>query len=151
MSTKTVHLIVWASIFVATLFLSFILFQARPDRKDRVVLFFPSEASSEWLGEGRNIPHMDTTEESVHELLKELTLGPIRLRLGLALPRDTRVRSVVLSDGTLYVDFSEHLVLAVSSLSTPFPETLEAVRKSVLFNFPSIDEVVLFVHGYPTG
>jgi hypothetical protein len=151
MSTKTVHLIVWASIFLATLLLSFILFQVRPDRKDRVVLFFPSEATAEWIGEGRNIPHMDTTEESVHELLKEITLGPIRLRLGLALPRGTRVRSVVLSDGSLYIDLSEHVVLAENSTSATFVEMLEAVRKSVLFNFPSIDEVVLFVRGYSTG
>ncbi len=151
MSSKTVHLIVWTSIFTVTLVVSLILFLARPDRKDRIVLFFPSEATKEWIGEGRNIPHMRNTEESVYELLKEITLGPIQLRLGSTLPRNTRVRSVLLRGNTLYVDFSEQLAMTANASPTVFTDSLEAVRRSVLFNFPSIDRVLQFVRGYPTG
>lgn len=151
MSSKTINLIVWSSIFAAAFLFSLIMFLARPGRKDRLVLFFPSETTAEWVGEGRNIPHMRETEDSVHELLKEIALGPTRLRLDTALPKQTRVRSVVLREDTLYVDFSEHVTTDASTLTLPLDQMLEGVKKSVLFNFPDISDVVIFVRGYPVS
>ena len=147
MESTTRNLIIWSSIGTAFFFLSLVLFLTRPDRKDRFVLFFPSETTFEWTGEARNIPHKKEVEDSVHELLKELTLGPIRLRLENVLPPDTGLRSVLLREDVLYIDFTEHLAIFNAGMSVSFDTMLEGVKKSVLFNFPAINDIIIFVGG----
>ena len=148
MEIRTRNLIIWSSAFLAAFLLSLILFLVNPDRTERYVLFFPSEITREWTGEARDIYHTGDTEESVRVLLKELALGPIGLRLDETVPKGTRIRAVLLRDNTLYLDFTAHLAEPGRQLS--FPEMLAGIRKTVLYNFPSIENVVIYVEGAPT-
>ena len=151
MELRTRNLIIWSSIFVATFLLSLIFFLARPNRSSSYVLFFPSEVTNEWVGEARDIHHTRDKEESVLALLNELALGPMGLRLGPAVPKGTQVRSVLLRGQTVYVDFSAHLVASQQVMLISFSEMLEGIRKTVLYNFPSIIDVVIYVEGSPAG
>ncbi|MBT3273506.1 MAG: GerMN domain-containing protein [Spirochaetales bacterium] len=149
MEAKTKHLIIWTSAFGAVLCLSILLFITNTERIVQRVLYFPDETTSEWSGEARNIIHKRDIEEGVHELLKELILGPMKLRLERTLPQGTGIRSVMLRDGVLYADFSEHLAAGDYEMSIDFDQMLEGVKKTILFNLPKIEDVVMFVGGYP--
>ena len=127
-----------------------IIFLARPGRTDQHILFFPSETTDEWIGEARNIHHTREIEESVKALLQELALGPITLRLEPALPKGTGVRSVLIREGTAYLDFTAHLAVPDSSFQISFSEMLEGIKKSVFYNFPSIKKVIVYVDGVST-
>jgi len=143
------NLIVWSSIFAGVLLLSLILYLARPGRTDGYVLFFPSEITGEWVGEARDIRHTRIKEEAVLALLKEFALGPVGLQLEPALPKGTGIRSVLLRKETVYLDFTAQLAVSYQSLSISFAEMLEGIEKTVLYNFPSIDTVVMYVEGSP--
>lgn len=151
MESNVKSFIIWASVLATALLLSLVLFLVRSDRKDRFVLFFPSETTLEWTGEARNIPHKKELEDSVRELLKELALGPIRLRLTRSLPAETSIESVLLRKKDLYIDFSEHLAMYSASLPISFDMVLAGVRKSVFYNFPFVENLFIFVGGYPVG
>ncbi|MBN1687440.1 MAG: GerMN domain-containing protein [Spirochaetales bacterium] len=151
MNIRTRNLIIWSSILTASFLLSLVIFLARPDRTDRYILFFPSEVSDEWIGEARDIHHTPDREQSVLAVLKELTLGPMSLRLEPALPKGTGVRSVLLREKTLYIDFTAHLAVSYQTLDISFSEMLEGVRRSVFFNFPAVEELVIYVEGSHAG
>jgi hypothetical protein len=147
---RTRNLIIWAGVFVAAFLISLIIFLARPGRTDQFVLFFPSETTDEWIGEARNIHHTREIEKSIQALLQELALGPITLRLEPALPKGTGVRSVLLRERTVYLNFTAHLAVLEAGFQISFDAMLAGVRKSVLYNFPTIDEVVIYVDGAST-
>lgn len=149
MEIRTRNLIIWAAVFVAAFLISLVIFLARPDRTGRYVLFFPSETTDEWIGEARNIHHSRNTEESIQSLLSELALGPVTLRFEPALPDGTRVKSVLLREKKVYLDFTAHLAVPEGSFHIPFSEMLGGIRKSVLYNFPAVEEVIIYVDGVP--
>lgn len=150
MEIRTRNLIIWAAIFAVAFLISLTMFLARSGRTDQYVLFFPSETTDEWIGEVRNIHHTREIEKSIQALLQELALGPITLRFEPALPKGTGVRSVLLRERTVYLDFTAHLAVGETVFQISFPEMLSGVRKSVLYNFPMVEEVVIYVEGVPT-
>ena len=145
------NLIIWSSVFVVTFLISLVLFLTSADRKGRYVLFFPSEITNEWIGEARNIFHTRNTEEAVRALLNELALGPIGLRLGPAVPKETGIRSVLIRGKTAYIDFTAHLAVGQRVPQVSFYDMLEGIERSVLYNFQSIEEVFIHVEGSSTG
>ena len=151
MEARTKYIIAWLSVFAAAFALSLIFFLTNDSRKEQRVLFFPNETTSEWSGEVRNITHRRVPEDAVHELLKEIILGPMRLRLERAVPEDTAIRSVILRENVLFADFSAHLAVGGGGVTVGFESILEGIKKNILFNFPSISEVHLFVEGYSAG
>jgi len=150
MKTRTRNLIVWSSVFAAAFLLSLILFLARSGRTERYILFFPSEITQEWTGEPREIYFTRDREAALLALLKEIALGPIGLRLEPTVPKGTGIRSVLLRDGTVYIDFTSSIVLNQPTILLSFEQMLAGIRKSVLYNFPSVDKVVMYVEGSPT-
>jgi hypothetical protein len=121
------------------------------DRTDRYVLFFPSETTDTWIGETRDIRHTRDAEKALFALLKELALGPITLRFEPAVPKGTGVRSVLLRERKAYLDFTGHLAVPEKSFGIPFEEMLSGIKKSVLYNFPGVEEVIIYVAGMPTN
>ena len=141
------NLIIWASVFVVAFLVSLLLFFTKPGRTDRYVLFFPSETTDEWIGEAREIRHTRNSEKALLAMLKELALGPMTLRFEPAVPKGTGVRSVLLRDRKAYLDFSAHLAAPEKSFGIPFEEMLMGIEKSVFFNFPAVEEVIIYVAG----
>lgn len=150
MEVRARNLIIWSSAFIVAFLLSLILFLVRSDRTDRYVLFFPSEITREWIGEAREVYHTRDMEESVIALLKELALGPIGLRLEPTVPKGTGVRSVILREKTVFIDFTAHIAVNQPASRLTFAEMLAGIKKSVLYNFPSLEEVVIYIEGSST-
>ena len=151
MEPKIGSIAIWSGILLLLFFGSLIRYLTDAERMDFRIIFFPDESTQEWRGEERKVPHHSTPEEAVHALIKEIILGPAKLRLIRAMPKDTYVRSVLLRGETLYVDFSEHPAEPDSNTDISFEAMLEGVKKTVLYNFPSIEYVVVFIGGIKAG
>lgn len=111
------------------------------------MLFFPDGTTGLPRGESRKMPAQKSREAEVEYLLRELVLGPTVIQYARALPRDTRVRSVLYRGDTLFVDFSQHLVLDVGDLVLGFLPTLAIVRRTLEYNYPGVDEICFSIAG----
>ena len=137
----------WSVVFLALLAYSLLFYLLRPFREDQRILFFPTETTNQLVGEMRKIFHLKDVEESVRKLVQEMVLGPIELKLGRALPKTTKIRSILVRDKKLFLNFSDDIIFSESSLALSFQEMIQAVEKTVTFNFPWIEDIVVFVEG----
>ena len=78
------------------LLISALLFFLKGNDGQNRVLFFPLYRSSECRGEERYLPRKDTVEQEVELLIREILLGPFDVDLVPVLPRDGKVRTVML-------------------------------------------------------
>ena len=137
----------WSAVFLVLLACSLLFYLLRPFREDQRILFFPAETTNQLVGEMRKIFHLKDVEESVRKLVQEMILGPIELKLGRALPKTTKIRSILVRDKKLFLKFSDDIIFSESSLELSFQEMIQAVKKTVTFNFPWIEDIVVFVEG----
>lgn len=133
--------------FLVVLAVSILLFLSFADNQQEIVLFFPNDSNHKLTGESRFVPRKGSIQANVRELVDGLILGPEKLRHVRALARSTTIRSLMLRAGTLYLDFSPQILFPEGDTSTGFIESLDAVRKSIKFNFPEIKKIVITVNG----
>ena len=117
-----------------------------PERVART-LFFPGAARTDLSSERRLIPRVSSSERAVRLVVQEMLLGPTNIAHGRALPRETTINSIMLQDRVVYLDLSQEPILARSDVEGLVETGLEAIRRSILFNFRSIDEVVVTIDG----
>ncbi len=117
-----------------------------PERVART-LFFPVTTGTELSSERRLVPRVPDAERQVHLLVEELLLGPVDIAHTRLLPRRTSIRSLMLRDDVVYLDLSPEPVVGASEAAGMVETALEAIRKSVFFNFRFVDEVVITVGG----
>ena len=113
----------------------------------RRVLFFPNETTLSLRGEYRKIRLHEDGEEDVHQVLKELILGPMELRSGRVLPINAKIRSVILRDRMLYIDFAVDILFPKNRSELTIDDMVAAVKQTVFFNFPRIKEIFVFIDG----
>ena len=126
--------------------LGFYLFM--PPQRVARTLFFPGVASAELSGERRLIPRTESIERSVYLLVQDLLLGPTSITHRRALPRATAIRSLMVEDRVAYLDLGAEAILAGTDVAGAAETGFEAVRKSILFNFRQLDEVVITLDGH---
>jgi hypothetical protein len=131
-----------------TLLLSVLLFvlSGESDTRERV-LYFPLYRSAEFEGEVRELPKKDSREADLKLLVEEIILGPFNIHHDPLLPEEADVRSVLLRDETLYVDFSIDVIFQREGSILSLNEVLEGIRKTVTFNFPFVERIVFTVRG----
>lgn len=129
------------------LLISAFLFFLHGIDREKQVLFFPRYRSSECRGEERLLPRKDTPEQEIELLVREILLGPFDVDLVPVLPTDGRIRTVLLRNGRLYLDFSTDIVFQEGNSTLSFGEALDCVGKSVMFNFPQVEEIIYTVNG----
>jgi hypothetical protein len=134
-------------IWIIALALSAVLFVFIHGGKTERVLFFPRYNESELVGESRILPGKATVEDDIELLVSEIVLGPMEIHHDRVLPKTTDVQSVILREDTLYIDFSLDPVLKKGTSVLSFQEQIEAVQRSVRFNFPSIEEIIVSFRG----
>ena len=141
--------ILWPSLLVLFLLLSLAGWLLRPVPTRAAVLFFPRAGDLRLEGEARPVlPGGQGLEDGARVVVEELLLGPADSRLVAALPRGTRVTETLYRRGRLYMDLSEDAVFAESpSLDLG----LEAVRKTLRYNFPTLGNVIVTVGGREAG
>ncbi|MFW6312753.1 MAG: GerMN domain-containing protein [Spirochaetota bacterium] len=130
------------SLLIAVLF--YLVFP--PDRVART-LFFPGTTDATLSGERRLLPRAESEQRAMHLLTEEILLGPARIGHGRALPRESRVRSFILSGQTVFVDLNEEAMLPNSEVHVDTETGIDAIRETLLFNFRSLDEVIITIDG----
>jgi len=138
--------IVIALIFLLVISLSAVQYFYCKDKLERRVLFFPTVSSARLVGEERLIP-LKEGEDAVHILLAELILGPVLPNHVRILPKETRVSSLLWRKDSVYVNFSNHILFAGGEVISSYAEILHAVGNSILFNFPRVKHLYIFIDG----
>ena len=133
-----------------TIIISVTAFAFRPGKSVYLVLFFPDATTGEHRGERREIPTQPNRESEIEYVLRELILGPTVLQLSRALPRDTRIESVIYRNDVVYLNFDPELLFQEGEGAPRLDESLDIVRKTIEFNYPMVDEIRFFVAGSET-
>ncbi len=111
------------------------------------VLFFPGHIDVELRGEARVVPRHRELEPDVAVLVNEILLGPVDLAKSRILPMEAEVRSLMVRDRTVYLDFAPNILFLQERLGISLDEAFDAVRRTVLYNFRGIRRVVITVNG----
>ena len=139
--------IILLGVLAVSLIISLLLFLLHGTDMHKQVLFFPEYRSSECAGEERLLPSKPTTEKEIELLIKEILLGPFDVNYVPVLPKTTSIRTIMLRGRELYIDFSVDAVFQESNSRLSFEEAVNCVKKSIAFNYPHIDRIVVTVNG----
>ena len=134
-------------VFLGVLLLSVVLFLFIGHGKSERLLFFPSSSGRRMVAEERLLPRHRTLEENVTELAEGVLLGPTRTDALRVFPRGGSVLSALIHGRTLYLDLSPNLLEEDPEVPLKGQDALDALGRSLRFNFPSIREIVFFVDG----
>ncbi len=140
-------LLLWSFLFVFILGFSLLFFFLFGNNKAGRVLFFTDEITGDITGEVRQISLRNSQEDNIEFLLKELILGPVKLSNTRVIPGKTRLKSVLLRNGTLYIDFSRDIIFIENDVSLNFTKILDVIQRTIRFNFPEINEITILVDG----
>lgn len=117
-----------------------------PDRVART-LFFPGTTEASLTGERRFLPRTRDRERSVELVVEDLLLGPARISHSRALPRATRVASLILDDDVMYLDLTDAAMFETAEVHVDVPTGIDAIRTTALYNFRFLEEAVITIDG----
>ncbi len=138
----------WLGIlFLAVLFFSLVMFFVTDTKVRRKVFFFPQYRSSRITGESRNLPVRGSMEANIELLIQEVLLGPVDVTHVHIFPEGTSLRTVLLRDTRLYIDLSVDAVLGRKKSELGFEESVEVLKRTVSYNFPSIESFLVTIDG----
>ncbi len=135
-------------LFVLLLLSTVVLPLVGPPERERRVLWYPDSTRTATHAEFRFVPYRENPRDAISLYLQELRLGPARMGSIPFLPREIRIRSVLLDErNRLYLDFSPEMAVLVEELDFSLEEIEETIRRNVLHNFPFVQEIVFTVGG----
>jgi hypothetical protein len=130
-----------------SLLISLAFFLIMPPERVARTLFFPGATEAELSGERRLVPRVRDQEKAARLLADEMMLGPTRITLSRVFPRGTRVESLLLRNGVVYVDLNERAMIQSGEMRVDVRTGLAALRRTLLFNLRQLDEVVITING----
>jgi hypothetical protein len=98
------------------------------------------------MAEDRMLHKAASREMDIRQYLEELVLGPVSVDLAPLLPPETKLRSFMYRDGTVYADFSGDAALPVQG-GLPLLDSFLALNRGIRRNFRSVSDVKLFING----
>jgi hypothetical protein len=128
-----------------------VFFLAEGRSRINCIIFFPESAQEGLTGEPRRIYRQDSPEKNVGLLVREMMLGPMDIRHTNVFPQGARLRSVFVRGTVAYLDFSPEILFLDNQMRLSFDELLAAIRRTVLFNFRDLADVVVTVNGQLPG
>jgi len=140
-------LILGAILLLATFLISLTFFFVLQRDEAQRVLFFPGNISDEISGEERFVANYRDAERNMRVLVEEVILGPTSLYRSRVLPKDTRIQLFMLRDDVVYVDLSRDALQSDEAVRLDFGEASGVLKRSVRFNFRSVEDVVVTVDG----
>ena len=117
-----------------------------PDREART-LFFPGTTDATLSGERRLVPRSSDQSRELYLVVQELILGPAEIRHGRLMPRNTRISSLAMVDGIVYVDLSPEMIFGEEEVRIDVAAGLGGVEATLLYNFRWLEQVVLTIGG----
>lgn len=135
------------AVFLGVLALSLLLFLLLGNGQVHRVLFFPAESGRRLLAEERFLPRHRSLEQSVSELAESVFLGPTRHDAVRLFPRGGSVIVALVHGRTLYLDLSSQLLADDPEVPLKGQDALDALARSIRYNFPRLGEVVFYIDG----
>lgn len=112
------------------------------------VFYFPADDTVyELKGERRKIPRKNSREEFAALLVEEISLGPGDIHLYPLIPQPAEIRAAFLRDDVMYIDYSLEVLESYGLASAPIEVIVEAVRKTLDYNIPSLKKVIVTING----
>lgn len=133
--------------FLLSLLLSLLFYFVAREPLARRTLFFPSMTGPLLSGEDRLLPVRQGQEANLRLLVDELILGPARSSHLRVLPRRTRVESLLLRRGSLYLNLSREALFQEEDGMREVTDALQAVGNTIWYNFPRLRHVHIFIDG----
>jgi hypothetical protein len=138
---------VLGAVFLGVLVVSLLLFLLFGNGKVDRVLFFPSESGRRLLAEERFLPRHRGVEQSVSELAESVLLGPTRHDATRLFPRGGSVITALARGKTAFIDLSSALLLDDPEVPLKGHDALDALARTIRFNFPRFREIVFYIDG----
>jgi len=136
-------------VFAGTLVLSLGLFFLLGNHSVVRVLFFPSDTGTRLVAEQRFVPRSRGLEGQVGTLVDDVLLGPMNPDAVRLFPRGVTVNAVLIQGRTAYLDLSQRLLAEDPEIPLHGKAALDALERSIRFNFPRLHEVVISIDGQP--
>ncbi len=140
-------------LLLVVLFLSLGFFLLGGNRKVQRTFFFPEvkaprrEFEVRVSGEERLIPRQGKVLENIRLLVEEVILGPLSHTHSRLVSSEIKVYSLVLDQSVLYLNLSGHMLEPDLQVALPLEIQIQALGNTILFNFPFLKKVFLFVEG----
>ena len=122
------------------------LYRSQKNYTERT-LFFVEPVSKAVVMEHRLIAEKNDLELNVELLIKDELLGPALLVRDSVFPSGTRLNHVLLRDGVLYADLSLEAMFPSAHSGLNFQDSIRILEKTVSFNFPEIENIVVTIDG----
>ena len=130
-----------------SLLIAVIFYFALPPERVARILFFPGAKTDNLTGERRLLPRVADEQRAIALVVEEILLGPADISHGRALPRETGIRSVILSGNTVYVDLDQGAMRESAEVYADIATGLKAIQDTVLFNFRRLESVAITING----
>ena len=140
-------LIVFGGLFIFSLF-GLMLAQGPTVRR---VFFFPPTVGSRLATETRQLRMQFGLENAVAALVDDALLGPMMIQHRRILPKNTRANSILVRNGQVIVDLSEHSLMPDNEVNLSLDEGVGVLEKTVLFNFREARGMSVTINGQVPG
>jgi len=118
----------------------------------RRTFVFYSIDDGEMAVEDRMLRHSRLKEEDIIRYTEETIQGPVSPNLSPLFPYETRLKSLMLRDKTIYADFTESAALRlpdklVKGEGRAILDNFRTLYDSILRNFPYVSDIWFFIEG----
>lgn len=137
----------WLLALAAVLALSATIWFVNPGRVERRIYFFPKHYTEGTGAEERLLRVQPTREGAVDLYVREYLLGPALNKHFRLLPIQTRVKSLFIADGVLYVDLDHRSLLPDYESRLSLTEGIELLKKGIRYNFSDLRDIVVTIEG----
>ena len=110
-------------------------------------LFFVEPVAKTVVMEHRLIAEKHDLEQNIELLIKDELLGPALLVRDSVFPSGTHLNHILLRDGTLYADLSIEAMFPSAHSGLNFEDSIRILKKTIKFNFPKIENIVVTIDG----
>jgi hypothetical protein len=131
------------SLLAVLALIAFVDYRTQGFRRTTFV-FYDIESGNEQVEE-RMLPLPSDREKKLQLYVAEALLGPFSRTLRHLFPRDTRLESLLLRDGVVYLNLSENAAFPAEG-GDSF-QSLAALQRGILRNFGFVRNVRLFIAG----
>jgi hypothetical protein len=135
------------AVFIGVLAVAVVFFLFLGNGTTSRIIFFPTQTGKRLVAEQRFLPRRGGFEKDVAELVEGVFLGPTRHDAQRLFPRGGRVTAAMVNGRTLYLDLSSTILMNDPDAPLTGKDALNALARSIRFNFPRIREVVFLVDG----
>ncbi|GAB6090987.1 hypothetical protein [Spirochaeta dissipatitropha] len=135
-------------VLLVSLFLfSTVMWFVQGNTQREYILFFPGAVRTDISGEPRSIARTDSRETQLEKIVNEIILGPLSVEQGRVFNRGTRLNSLSLRRGTLYMDLTAEAVISGRGSNLGYSEAEDALLRSIRFNAPYVRDIIITLDG----